>query len=455
MPSLPIFLFSIYIFSVKAAQNSFGDNFDENNSSNCTGCTSTDDYEYGMVESSGITEDNTLSPSYLDRPPTSPPNLRYGNDWSETTATSVDVLVAALFLIAAGWLVLAIIYSVLILIVVRMRARGELDIYDENFGRLFLLGTRCYIPLGCILRRHVVAMQSRNRGRQSLHIMTREERRRAMELLLADAKSRELEIEKPEEIKPTEKQEEIKSAEGALPEGNESAIGSIENDIHSSDNPVCSICLMEYEENDLIFQSPRCVHRFHQECLMDWLERRNNTDCPCCRETLVSDEDVWDTVQQLRREQRKLRRQENRRNSTLGRLLGFSKIPDASEANHIESAHQDHDIDVAQQEYNNVIASVELSDSTSQDFNTENIEERNSGVSSEQPMEEKEYINEDGRISLSDDDSQGMVYEIFKDCEEPGSELSGMDTSLVSSNVGTGDGEIAKSPSEHNSDNGK
>jgi len=440
MSSFPFFLFTICIFSVGAA-NGFDDNiFDGIN-----------------VTFSPLiaTEDPTIRPSHFQNPQTSPPNFGYSNDWSAKTATSVDVLVAALFLIAAGWLVLAIIYSVLILIVVRMRARGELDIYDENFGRLFLLGTRCYIPLGCILRRHVVAMQSRNR-RQSLHIMTREERRRAMEILLADAKSRELEVEKPEEIKPDE-------VHVVPSEGKESAIGSIENDI-SADEPMCSICLMEYEENDFIFKSPKCVHRFHQECLLDWLERRNNTDCPCCREQMVSDEDVWDTVQQLRREQRKLRRQENRRNSPLGRLLGISRSPDDSEENSVERVRQDYDVEEGQQEYNNAaaIASVELSSSTSQDFNTENIEERNSCDSSEQPLEEQETANTktenvDGNEnpSLSDEGSKCVGVEILKDCEEPGGELLGTDTSPVSSNVDTDDDETAKTPSNQSSDNGK
>lgn len=179
-------------------------------------------------------------PSFVPTPVPSPtsnpsktqaPQIYMYNDWN--TTTSVDVLVAALFLIAAGWLVLAIIYSVLILIVVRMRARGEFDIYDENFGRLFLLGTRCYIPLGCILRRHVVAMQSRNR-RQSLHIMTREERRRAMELILTQSGDRE--------------QDEEKSEEAGISERPVEEVGYRDEISESNDEPMCSICLMEYGE---------------------------------------------------------------------------------------------------------------------------------------------------------------------------------------------------------------
>lgn len=45
---------------------------------------------------------------------------------------------------------------------------------------------------------------------------------------------------------------------------------------------------------------------------MDWLERRANTECPCCRTRLISDEDVWKTVQKMRRERRRQIRKENR-----------------------------------------------------------------------------------------------------------------------------------------------
>jgi hypothetical protein len=75
------------------------------------------------------------------------------------------------------------------------------------------------------------------------------------------------------------------------------------------------------EDVDAVFTAANCVHRFHRECLMDWLERRNNTECPCCREPMVDDDDVWELVQRSRREQRKQRRRENRRNSFFARLV--------------------------------------------------------------------------------------------------------------------------------------
>ena len=116
------------------------------------------------------------------------PDESSSEQWGGNAATSgLDVLIAAFFLIAATWLVLALIYSILVLIVVRMRARGHLDVYDETFGRFYLLGTRYYIPFGCVLRRYVIAMnQERTRDGEpvTVRLMTREERRMAMERLL-------------------------------------------------------------------------------------------------------------------------------------------------------------------------------------------------------------------------------------------------------------------------------
>jgi hypothetical protein len=65
------------------------------------------------------------------------------------------------------------------------------------------------------------------------------------------------------------------------------------------------------EPNDQVFTSNACSHRFHKDCIMNWLERRANTECPCCREPMVSDEDVWQIVKQSRKERRKQLRQEN------------------------------------------------------------------------------------------------------------------------------------------------
>lgn len=79
---------------------------------------------------------------------------------SNTGVGTMDILAAAFFVVAGAWLLVALVYSSLVLIFLRLRARGELgNIYEEDFGRLYLCGRRgqeggCYLPLGRIFRRY-------------------------------------------------------------------------------------------------------------------------------------------------------------------------------------------------------------------------------------------------------------------------------------------------------------
>ena len=62
---------------------------------------------------------------------------------------------------------------------------------------------------------------------------------------------------------------------------------------------------------DIYVTSPTtCPHRFHHDCLLDWLTRRCNTACPCCRRDLISNDDVWDIHQEKGRERRRKQRKE-------------------------------------------------------------------------------------------------------------------------------------------------
>lgn len=223
-----------------------------------------------------------------------------------------DILVACFFFIAAVWLLLATIYSVILLILLRMQARGELDVYDEDLGRVTF--GHFTFNFGCILRRYAIQleedynqqMQRRFRNptsseenqvdeeRPPIRFMHREERRNAMKELLGFEN---ITLNKQNGVNITEK------VGGCTKSPMNS---SLDLSLSSSDEgPICSICLTEYKSTDLIFQSNICPHKFHQECLLSWLERRNNTECPCCRKIIVSDEDVWDVVQKLRKERRK------------------------------------------------------------------------------------------------------------------------------------------------------
>ena len=95
--------------------------------------------------------------------------------------------------------------------------------------------------------------------------MTREERREALEELLADS-GKTVDIECGSNH--CHADEPKKVACSACPDTSLSS---------SDEEPVCSICLVEYEPSDAVFRSKSCSHMFHRECLFSWLERRNNT----------------------------------------------------------------------------------------------------------------------------------------------------------------------------------
>ncbi|KAL2461121.1 RING-H2 finger protein ATL18 [Abeliophyllum distichum] len=49
---------------------------------------------------------------------------------------------------------------------------------------------------------------------------------------------------------------------------------------------ICSICLMEFENEDLVNKLPNCRHIFHMACIEKWLDR-NQFTCPMCRSLLL------------------------------------------------------------------------------------------------------------------------------------------------------------------------
>ncbi|KAL9234502.1 hypothetical protein vseg_009370 [Gypsophila vaccaria] len=54
------------------------------------------------------------------------------------------------------------------------------------------------------------------------------------------------------------------------------------NNINNSDNSnMCSICLSDYKEAEMLRMMPDCKHYFHQCCLDAWLKL--NGSCPVCR----------------------------------------------------------------------------------------------------------------------------------------------------------------------------
>ncbi|KAK1440274.1 hypothetical protein QVD17_06099 [Tagetes erecta] len=48
----------------------------------------------------------------------------------------------------------------------------------------------------------------------------------------------------------------------------------------------CSVCLTEFEEDDMLRLLPNCKHAFHMSCIDTWL--RSHTNCPLCRAVIVN-----------------------------------------------------------------------------------------------------------------------------------------------------------------------
>lgn len=197
--------------------------------------------------------------------------------------TPMDILAAAFFLGAGLWLVIAILYTMAVYLFIRMRRRGELqNPFDPAFGRVYICNTCIYIPMGPIFRRFMRHL-TRELEESAVRVMTREERRRAVQTLLQNAQRSHRDLG-------------IATQDVEAPEGD------------SSCAPTCSICLGEYEPDDVVLAPTTCPHIFHKECILDWLERPGNTACPCCRVIITDEEGVWDVVRSQRRGRWRARR---------------------------------------------------------------------------------------------------------------------------------------------------
>lgn len=49
----------------------------------------------------------------------------------------------------------------------------------------------------------------------------------------------------------------------------------------------CSICLVEFDEEDLVSKLSKCGHVFHLDCIESWVNRSQFT-CPLCRSFLFN-----------------------------------------------------------------------------------------------------------------------------------------------------------------------
>lgn len=161
---------------------------------------------------------------------------------------------------------------------------------------------------------------------QSVKFMTRAERRKAMEILLYDSvdKGPAMVKSKRDQLSPEDDVDDADVEAGQ--ETDASAEKDPNLDTVSLQEPVCSICLGEYESDDHVLRSKTCPHEFHKECVMDWLQRQINTECPCCRSPMVDEEDVWATV----KKQRKLKKKVTR-HQVISKVLGKKDRSDLSQ----------------------------------------------------------------------------------------------------------------------------
>jgi hypothetical protein len=267
---------------------------DNNASSNALDCLFRDPPQDTLAPAkTDITFNNNQQNEYDYNQKKNQQTSSFNNDARDVNAaqpparwSGIDTLVAIFFAVAAIWLIAATVYSITLLVLIRLQARGELDIYDEDLGRFSICNGQFSLHFGCILRRYAIQLerdyQRRIRQRHGnpngeeespsepgpIRIMTREERRQAIEQLLGLS------------IQPTKFEHIGANTNTAIDEKSKSVAGPASPTISvrsSHEDPMCSICLDGYKQADVVFKSTSCAHMFHKDCLMEWLERRNNT----------------------------------------------------------------------------------------------------------------------------------------------------------------------------------
>lgn len=220
----------------------------------------------------------------------------------------MDILAAAFFVVAGAWLLLACVYSGMVLFFLRLRSRGELGtVYETEFGRLYLFGSRYYIPFGWLFRSYLRHLQGNEHiGGTATRVMNRVERRQALQTLLSERNKKKKPANKTNELASSSLSPSSQPPGDVMGEtGSVNLVPDGHDDQESSQEPVCSICLGEYTNMSCVLTSSNCPHQFHQDCILDWLQIPGNTLCPCCRVAMVSEDDVWKVVKANRKQQQK------------------------------------------------------------------------------------------------------------------------------------------------------
>ena len=63
---------------------------------------------------------------------------------------------------------------------------------------------------------------------------------------------------------------------------------------------MCPICLSDYQINDVIVHSSECRHTYHHDCMREWIVKRCDVKCPCCRKDYID----MNLYKQMKREKR-------------------------------------------------------------------------------------------------------------------------------------------------------
>ena len=71
-----------------------------------------------------------------------------------------------------------------------------------------------------------------------------------------------------------------------------------------SDENVCPICLSPFDETDSVFASKQCSHKFHADCILEWLHTKDHNDCPVCRAEVISKEDMVSAALEIVRKEK-------------------------------------------------------------------------------------------------------------------------------------------------------
>lgn len=257
--------------------------------------------------------------------------------FSEMSARTIDALAVAFTVFASLWLVFAILYMTSVFLFFRMRSRGELrgSMSEPEWGRAYICGSsKYYIPLGWLFRRYIMYQRTGEERQRiaKIRVMSVDERRSAIEELLGipcekrGRKQMIVDVDDHAEIDIDVEGGELSNNEampaatttttdGSFPIPTQPATGSdclsVGGSTLDDDEDRCPICFGKYSEDEPHLDSQKCSHRFHQECILGWLEIQSHRDCPCCRVELIAEDDIWPVVKRQRRERRRGGRDHN------------------------------------------------------------------------------------------------------------------------------------------------